>query len=130
MLGKLSDHLSQKFSHNVLTPRRVLTFSFLLLSFVSSTGFVGAEEWSRFRGPNGSGLSDATTVPVTWTEADFNWRVKLPGKGHSSPVVRWSYNLLSANYTAPGDYTIKLVSGDDSEYSIDPTCTALFVVQE
>ncbi len=48
----------------------------------------GAEgEWSRFRGPNGSGISNATTVPIRWTENDYNWKAELPGIGHSSPVV-------------------------------------------
>ncbi len=46
-----------------------------------------AGDWSRFRGPNGSGVSDATTVPVVWTDQDYNWKVELPGRGHSSPVV-------------------------------------------
>jgi len=46
-----------------------------------------AQQWTRFRGPNGAGLSDATGIPVTWTAADYRWRVKLPGIGHSSPVV-------------------------------------------
>ena len=45
-----------------------------------------AEEWSRFHGPNGQGQSD-TRLPVKWTEADYNWRVELPGLGHGSPVV-------------------------------------------
>ncbi len=46
-----------------------------------------AEEWPRFRGPNGAGTSEADTIPVRWTTADYNWRVKLPGIGYSSPVV-------------------------------------------
>lgn len=46
-----------------------------------------AEDWTRFRGPNGAGLSDATTVPVKWTDDDYNWKISLPGDGHSSPVV-------------------------------------------
>lgn len=46
-----------------------------------------AQNWPRFRGPDGTGISDATTVPVTWTAQDYNWRVKLPGEGHSSPAV-------------------------------------------
>lgn len=46
-----------------------------------------AEEWTRFRGPNGSGVSEATTVPATWSDADYNWKAKLPGEGHSSPVI-------------------------------------------
>jgi len=45
------------------------------------------QEWSRFRGPNGDGISDAATMPVTWTDRDYNWKVALPGLGHASPVV-------------------------------------------
>jgi outer membrane protein assembly factor BamB len=53
------------------------------------TTWVCAEEgqWARFRGPNGTGISDAATIPVTWTDKDYNWKVQLPGVGHSSPVV-------------------------------------------
>jgi outer membrane protein assembly factor BamB len=46
-----------------------------------------AEQWTRFRGPNGQGISAAQTIPVKWTQDDYNWKVKLPGGGHSSPVV-------------------------------------------
>jgi outer membrane protein assembly factor BamB len=46
-----------------------------------------AQEWTRFRGPNGQGISDATMIPIKWTESDYNWKVELPGGGHSSPVV-------------------------------------------
>ena len=63
---------------------------FLLLAValaVSSVSAADEGEWSRFRGPNGTGISRATTVPVTWTDADYNWKIKLPGTGHSSPVL-------------------------------------------
>ena len=46
-----------------------------------------AQEWTRFRGPNGSGISEATNIPATWADKDYNWKVKLPGIGHSSPVI-------------------------------------------
>jgi outer membrane protein assembly factor BamB len=46
-----------------------------------------AQEWTRFRGPNGTGISEAKTIPTQWTESDFNWKVALPGVGHSSPVL-------------------------------------------
>ena len=39
----------------------------------------------------------------------------------------WQYNLKTKNYSAAGTYTITMVSGDDSEYIIDPTCTATFL---
>ncbi len=53
----------------------------------------GQGQWSRFRGPNGTGISQATTVPATWTDADYNWKVKLPGTGHSSPVL-WGKRIF------------------------------------
>ncbi len=49
---------------------------------------VAAEgEWTRFRGPNGCGVGKATGIPETWTERDYNWKIELPGKGFSSPVI-------------------------------------------
>lgn len=50
-------------------------------------GTASAQEWNRFRGPNGTGISDAKTIPTTWSEKDFNWKIALPGVGHSSPVL-------------------------------------------
>lgn len=46
-----------------------------------------AGDWTRFRGPDGAGISPATGLPAKWTEKDYNWKVTLPGTGHSSPVV-------------------------------------------
>ena len=48
--------------------------------------------WTRFRGPNGCGESEAIEIPIPWTAADYNWRVELPGIGYSSPVV-WEDRL-------------------------------------
>jgi outer membrane protein assembly factor BamB len=58
--------------------------SLLFLSWLS-TG--PAQEWPRFRGPNGSGISPSKTIPTTWTDKEFNWRLPLPAAGHSSPVL-------------------------------------------
>lgn len=57
----------------------------LLVALVAPAA--AAEHWSRFRGPNGTGISAATTVPISWTEDDYQWNVELRGLGHSSPVV-------------------------------------------
>lgn len=54
---------------------------------------VTAQEWARFRGPNGTGESEATTIPATWKETDYNWVAELPGIGHSSPVL-WGDRLF------------------------------------
>ena len=52
-----------------------------------------AQEWTRFRGPNGSGISPAKSIPTRWTEKDFHWQVPLTGSGYSSPVV-WGNRLF------------------------------------
>ena len=52
-----------------------------------AAGPAAGQEWPRFRGPNGSGISQTDTIPITWTSKDYKWRVKLPGIGYSSPVI-------------------------------------------
>ncbi|MBX9623106.1 MAG: PQQ-binding-like beta-propeller repeat protein [Gemmataceae bacterium] len=42
-------------------------------------------DWPRFRGPNGSGAADGTLPPID--PAKPLWKVAVPGKGVSSPVV-------------------------------------------
>lgn len=58
----------------------------VLLLAVGTAGF--AEDWLRFRGPNGSGVSTDENVPTTWSETEnLRWKTKLPGPGASSPIV-------------------------------------------
>jgi outer membrane protein assembly factor BamB len=49
--------------------------------------FATAQEWTRFRGPNGSGLGKAPGLPARFSQSDYNWKIELPGTGHSSPVI-------------------------------------------
>jgi outer membrane protein assembly factor BamB len=50
-------------------------------------GSVGAGDWPRFRGPNGTGIANDQDVPVKWTDQNVLWKTPLPGIGHSSPIV-------------------------------------------
>ncbi len=45
------------------------------------------QQWSRFRGPNGQGISNVKGIPAKWTDKDYAWKIELAGMGHSSPVV-------------------------------------------
>ena len=54
-----------------------------------------AGDWTRFRGPNGSGVSEAA-APVRFGEKDFDWKIELPGTGHSSPVVWGEHVFVTA----------------------------------
>ncbi len=57
-----------------------------------------AENWPRFRGPNGAGQSDDAGIPTKWEPANFLWKQPLTYVGHSSPVV-WDSRL----YLTSGD---------------------------
>lgn len=74
-------------------------FSLLMLvCLFTATSVADAQEWTRFRGPNGSGAVEDDSIPAIWTEANIDWKAELPGTGHSSPVV-WGDKvfLLSAD---------------------------------
>ncbi len=46
-----------------------------------------APDWTRFRGPNGSGISAAKGIPTTFNRTtNLLWRLEMP-PGHSSPIL-------------------------------------------
>jgi outer membrane protein assembly factor BamB len=54
----------------------------------SAGAMVRAEDWPQFRGPDGQGHSDAHGLPTEWGETrNITWKVPVPGRGWSSPVV-------------------------------------------
>jgi hypothetical protein len=69
----------------IINLTRRLSLSWFLILFLVYG--VHGQGWTRFRGPNGQGISNAKTIPAKWTDEDFNWKVKLPGGGHGSPVI-------------------------------------------
>ncbi|MCD6052292.1 MAG: Pyrrolo-quinoline quinone [Verrucomicrobia bacterium] len=72
-----------------------------------------AQEWTRFRGPNGTGVSTAKTIPVQFTEKDYNWKVPLPGDGHSSPVIWGDKIFLTGSHEQQGGLMVHAVSVND-----------------
>ena len=69
-----------------------------------------AEEWNRFRGPNGSAVSSAQNLPAEWSETEnVKWKVPLPGPGSSSPILVGDklfltyYTGYGADRSSPGN---------------------------
>jgi outer membrane protein assembly factor BamB len=48
---------------------------------------LAAEDWSRFRGNDGSGISGLEGLPTSWSDSDYAWKIELPGVGHAAPIV-------------------------------------------
>lgn len=49
-----------------------------------------ASQWPQWRGPQGTGVTEARGVPLQWsgkTGQNILWRLALPGPGGASPVV-------------------------------------------
>ncbi len=69
---------------------------FLAASLIPAS--LAAQEWTRFRGPGGSGVSEdpSISIPSTWTEADRRFQIDLPGAGHSQPVLWGEKVFLSS----------------------------------
>jgi outer membrane protein assembly factor BamB len=63
---------------------------FLLISlwYFAFAGAILASDWSRFRGPDGTGLAERADLPVRFSLSQgVKWRTPIDGKGWSSPVV-------------------------------------------
>jgi len=53
--------------------------------------------WSRFRGPNGTGVSMDASIPTEWSDTqNLRWKTKLPGPGSSSPVLTETHVFLTS----------------------------------
>ncbi|MDR0795420.1 MAG: PQQ-like beta-propeller repeat protein [Tannerella sp.] len=60
------------------------------------------ENWARFRGPNGQGISNATGLPLTWSSTEnIAWKTDIPGEGWSSPIV-WNDHIFLTTATEEG----------------------------
>lgn len=50
-------------------------------------------EWPQYRGPRGDGVAGAD-APLRWSDTEnIKWKIQLPGKGNSSPIV-WGEMLF------------------------------------
>ena len=55
-----------------------------------------AEAWPQWRGPLATGYSPSANPPLNWSEAvNIAWKVPIPGRGTSSPVV-WNDRIFIA----------------------------------
>ncbi|MEP6782945.1 MAG: PQQ-binding-like beta-propeller repeat protein [Acidobacteriota bacterium] len=75
-------------------------------------GVFAAENWTRFRGPNGTGVSEATNLPVEFgPESHVKWKAVVP-PGHSSPVFTDTHIFLTAHSPEREDYKLFVLALD------------------
>ena len=100
------------------TPRFSLSRVLLTLGCLGAgTALIcaGETEWPQFRGPTGQGISQAVDVPVKWSDTEgVAWKVDVPGKGWSSPVLHLGRIYLTSAETdaTSGDVTLHALCFD------------------
>jgi outer membrane protein assembly factor BamB len=56
--------------------------------FAASCALSGADDWPRFRGRDGSAVSEEAPLPSNWSkDKNVQWSIEVPGEGSSSPIV-------------------------------------------
>ncbi len=70
-----------------------------------------ADNWPQFRGPDGDGHAQATSLATTWSESEnIAWKTPIHGRGWSSPVV-WDDQIWLTTATEDGRQTVRRLCG-------------------
>jgi outer membrane protein assembly factor BamB len=68
--------------------RALIVLFFLAASILLPDLQIHADNWNPWRGPDGTGASPATDLPLTWSqEENVIWKVAVPGVGSSTPII-------------------------------------------
>lgn len=89
--------------------KRILAASFAGALLAST---VAAEDWSQFRGPNGTGVSTTAGLPVEFgPDKNVIWKTPLP-PGHSSPVLTRARIFLTAHTNEKENHKLLVICLD------------------
>ena len=73
----------------------------------------GAKYWPRWRGPSGQGVVPNGDYPDKWSDKDnVLWKVELPGRGNSSPILWKDRIFLTTAYDKGQRRSILCLSRD------------------
>lgn len=85
----------------------ILLIAALLLALPAA-----ASDWSQFRGPNGTGVSDAKDLPIAIGPAtNVVWKTAIP-PGHSSPVLTATRIFVTAHTAGKDAYRLLVLCLD------------------
>lgn len=83
-----------------------------LVAVLCLTTAVAAEDWSQFRGPNGTGVSATTGLPTEFgPDKNVVWKTTLP-PGHSSPVLTRNRIFLTAHSSEKENHKLFVICLD------------------
>ena len=109
----------------------------LLVAFgftVATAGALGQEvnpltQWGQWRGPLATGAAPKADPPVEWSETkNIRWKTKLPGLGHSSPVVWGSLVFVTTAEMTGAKKPFTGVTPDGAHNNMNPLFDHQFAV--
>jgi outer membrane protein assembly factor BamB len=72
---------------------RLAVFGLITLAMAATLDAFGPT-WPAWRGPDGQGISDETSLPTEWSPTkNVLWSTPIPGRGFSSPIV-WNTTIF------------------------------------
>jgi outer membrane protein assembly factor BamB len=81
---------------------RILTTVLLTCLAASSIATAADNDWPHWRGPNNDGMARGD-APLRWSDTErVAWRVPVPGRGNSSPVIWGNQIFLTTAVPAGG----------------------------
>jgi outer membrane protein assembly factor BamB len=109
----------------------------LLVAFgftVATAGALGQvvnplAQWGQWRGPLATGAAPKADPPVEWSETkNIRWKTKLPGLGHSSPVVWGSLVFVTTAEMTGAKKPFTGVTPDGAHNNMNPLFDYQFAV--
>ena len=92
-------------------PSHIAVFVFAF--FVCTASLASQGEWPQFRGPGGQGHSSESGIPLHWSETrNVAWKIPIPGRGWSSPVVSGGTIWLTTAVAESRGASLRLLSFD------------------
>ena len=86
-------------------------------------------QWGQWRGPLATGAAPKADPPVEWSETkNIRWKTKLPGLGHSSPVVWGSLVFVTTAEMTGAKKPFTGVTPDGAHNNMNPLFDHQFAV--
>lgn len=87
-----------------VTPVEEVSVSESGVSITETSASLAATDWPGWRGRSGDGLAGDQSAPESWGESEnIKWRVAVPGRGHSSPIVVGDLVVLGTTLKEAGE---------------------------
>ena len=80
---------------------KIIKYLFFIL-IVTTASAAMDNNWPHWRGPDNNGSMNSGNYPVKWDPEKVLWKIEVPGKGFSTPIV-WNNKIYLTTGTNKSD---------------------------